>query len=77
MFPTIFTLSINGLGKHTSQGSGILVMAIVGGALIPLIMGGLADTIGLHSSFLITIICYAYIVYFGLKGYKNVNQLTD
>jgi FHS family L-fucose permease-like MFS transporter len=71
MFPTIFTLSINGLGKHTSQGSGILVMAIVGGALIPLIMGGLADTIGLHSSFLITIICYAYIVYFGLKGYKN------
>ncbi len=77
MFPTIFTLSINGLGKHTSQGSGILVMAIVGGALIPLIMGGLADTIGLHSSFLITIVCYAYIVYFGLKGYKNVNQLTD
>ncbi len=77
MFPTIFTLSINGLGKHTSQGSGILVMAIVGGALIPLIMGGLADTIGLHSSFLITIICYAYIVYFGLKGYKNINQLTD
>lgn len=77
MFPTIFTLSINGLGKHTSQGSGILVMAIVGGALIPLIMGGLADTIGLHSSFLITIVCYAYIVYFGLKGYKNVNHLTD
>ena len=77
MFPTIFTLSINGLGKHTSQGSGILVMAIVGGALIPLIMGGLADTIGLHLSFLITIICYAYIVYFGLKGYKNINQLTD
>jgi len=71
MFPTIFTLSIDGLGKHTSQGSGILVMAIVGGALIPLIMGGLADTIGLHSSFLITIVCYAYIVYFGLKGYKN------
>lgn len=74
MFPTIFSLSINGLGKHTSQGSGILVMAIVGGALIPLIMGGLADTIGLHSSFLITIICYAYIVYFGLKGYKNINN---
>ncbi len=77
MFPTIFTLSINGLGKHTSQGSGILVMAIVGGALIPLIMGGLADTIGLHSSFLITIVCYAYIAYFGIKGYKNVNVLPE
>ena len=77
MFPTIFSLSISGLGKHTSQGSGILVMAIVGGALIPMIMGALADTIGLHASFLITIICYAYIVYFGLKGYRNVNSLTD
>jgi len=77
MFPTIFSLSIKGLGKHTSQGSGILVMAIVGGALIPLIMGALADTIGIHTSFLITIICYAYIVYFGIKGYKNVNSITD
>ena len=71
MFPTIFTLSIDGLGKHTSQGSGILVMAIVGGAIVPLIMGALADTIGLHSSFIITVICYAYIAFYGFEGYKH------
>lgn len=69
MFPTIFTLAIDKLGNHTSQGSGILCMAIVGGALVPLLMGFLADTIGIHSSFIITIICYAYIAFYGIKGY--------
>jgi len=71
MFPTIFTLGIAGLGKHTSQGSGILVMAIVGGALIPLLMGFLADSFGIHHSFIITVICYAYIFFYGIKGYKT------
>jgi len=71
MFPTIFTLAIDGLGEHTGQGSGILVMFIVGGAIIPLITGALADTIGIHLSFLITIICYAYILFYGIKGYKH------
>ena len=70
MFPTIFTLAIDGLGKHTGQGSGILCMAIVGGAIIPLIQGLLADNIGIHHAFFLPILCYAYIAYYGLKGHK-------
>ncbi len=73
MFPTIFTLAIDGLGKHTSQGSGILVMAIVGGAIIPLLMGAIADAIGVHTAFIITVLCYAYIAFYGFKGYINKN----
>lgn len=69
MFPTIFTLALEGLGKHTSQGSGILCMAIVGGALVPFIQGTLADKIGIHHSFVVPVLCYAYIVWYGLKGY--------
>jgi FHS family L-fucose permease-like MFS transporter len=74
MFPTIFTLAIDGLGKHTSQGSGILCFAIVGGAIVPLIMGVLADSFGIQYAFLLTLICYAYIMFYGIKGYKH--QLT-
>jgi FHS family L-fucose permease-like MFS transporter len=74
MFPTIFSLAINGLGKHTSQGSGILCLAIVGGAILPLIQGFLADNIGLQNSFLLPIICYVFIVYYGLSGSKPVTQ---
>jgi len=72
MFPTIFTLGIDGLGKHTSQGSGILCLAIVGGAIIPLLMGVLADNFGLRNSFALTIICYGYILFYALKGHKHV-----
>ncbi|MEA3495738.1 MAG: sugar MFS transporter [Bacteroidota bacterium] len=71
MFPTIFTLSIKGLGKHTSQASGILCMAIVGGAIVPLLQGFVADNIGLQYSFIVAALCYVYIFYFGLKGYKK------
>lgn len=71
MFPTIFTLGISGLGKHTSQGSGILCLAIVGGAVVPLIMGLLADNFGLSNSFVVAILCYAYILYYALKGHKH------
>jgi FHS family L-fucose permease-like MFS transporter len=67
MFPTIFTLAISGLGKNTAQGSGILCMAIVGGALIPLVQGTLADKFGLHHSFVLPVICYAFIAYYGQK----------
>lgn len=70
MFPTIFTLAINKLGIHTPQGSGILCMAIVGGALIPLLQGVIADSsIGLHRSFILPVICYLYIAYYGWKGH--------
>ncbi len=68
MFPTIFSLALNGLGKHTSQGSGILCMAIVGGAIIPLFQGALADRIGIHHAFILPVLCYIYIVYYGIKG---------
>lgn len=74
MFPTIFTLAIDGLGKHTSQGSGILCLAIVGGAIVPMIMGVLADSFGLGNSFIITVICYAYILHYALKGHKHANK---
>jgi MFS transporter, FHS family, L-fucose permease len=68
MFPTIFTLAIAKLGRHTSSGSGLLCAAIVGGALIPPLMGKVADTIGLHHSFIIPLICYLYIFFYGFKG---------
>lgn len=68
MFPTIFSLAIKDLGTSTSQGSGILCLAIVGGAIIPLMQGVLADSIGLQLSFILPAVCYAYIAYFGLKG---------
>ena len=68
MFPTIFTLAIAKLGRHTSSGSGLLCMAIVGGAVIPWVTGRVADLIGLHHSFIIPFICYLYIIYYGIKG---------
>jgi len=68
MFPTIFSLALHGLGRHTSQGSGILCLAIVGGAIVPLVQGGLADTIGIHLAFAMPILCYLYIVFYGLAG---------
>ncbi|GLX77838.1 glucose/galactose MFS transporter [Thalassotalea insulae] len=70
MFPTIFSLAINGLGKYTSQGSGILCLAIVGGAIVPLLQGLLADVIGLQLSFLLPMLSYGFIAYFGLFGSK-------
>jgi FHS family L-fucose permease-like MFS transporter len=70
MFPTIFSLAISGLGQHTSQGSGILCLAIVGGAIFPVLQGILADSIGLHASFFLPGACYIFIVYYGLIGHK-------
>ncbi len=71
MFPIIFTLGVDGLGKATSQGSSLLVMAIVGGAIIPVIQGAFADAIGIHTAFIIPAICYLYVVFYGLKGSKH------
>lgn len=70
MFPTIFSLALNGLGKSTAQGSGFLCLAIVGGALVPLLQGFFADAIGLQPSFIIPMLCYVFIAYYGLKGAK-------
>jgi len=70
MFPTIFSLAVNGLGKHTGQGSGILCSAIVGGAILPVVQGLFADRIGIQTAFFIPVICYLYIAYYGWKGHR-------
>jgi FHS family L-fucose permease-like MFS transporter len=67
MFPTIFSMALHRLGPLTGQGSGILCMAIVGGALVPFAQGALADRFGLHASFVAPAMCYLYILYFGLR----------
>jgi FHS family L-fucose permease-like MFS transporter len=67
MFPTIFSMGVHKLGPLTSRGSGLLVMAIVGGAVVPVIQAQAADMIGVQTSFLIPVVCYAYILYFGAK----------
>jgi FHS family L-fucose permease-like MFS transporter len=70
MFPTIFSLGVAELGSLTGNGSGLLSMAIVGGAILPLIQGAIADRIGLHHAFFIPVICYLYILFYGLSGSK-------
>jgi FHS family L-fucose permease-like MFS transporter len=72
MFPTIFTLSIEQLGPLTGKGSGLLIMAIVGGALLPVLQGALADSIGIHMAFIMPAICYLYIVFYGFSGSKVI-----
>ncbi len=75
MFPTIFTLAVKNLGSYTDQGSGILCTAIVGGAIIPLIQGLAADSVGIRLAFIIPVICYLYIVWYGAVGHKKINHL--
>lgn len=67
MWPCIFSLSIAGLGKYTSQGSAFLIMMILGGAIIPPIQGKLADVIGIHASYWVTVVCFAYLAFFGWR----------
>ncbi|WNH48399.1 sugar MFS transporter [Stenotrophomonas aracearum] len=71
MFPTIFALAIGGLGPLTGQGSSLLVMAIVGGAVIPLAVGWLADQYGLQASFLLPLLCYLFIVFYAWRGSRR------
>jgi len=68
MFPTIFSLAVDKLGKHTHEGSGALIMGIVGGAVVPLIYGKMADFMGYQTALIICVLCYAYIAFFGVKG---------
>ncbi len=70
MFPSIFTLGVAELGPLTGDGSGIMIMAIVGGAIIPLAQGAIADKIGIHHAFFLPVICYLYILFFALSGSK-------
>jgi len=68
MFPTIFALSIERLGALTNKASSLLIMAIVGGAIVPFLQGLLADRIGLHLSFILPLLCYGYILFYGMWG---------
>jgi len=70
MFPTIFSLALNGLDEDTSQGAGILCLAIVGGAIVPLLQGVLADVLGVQLAFILPLFCYLYIAFYGIKGSK-------
>jgi len=70
MFPTIFALSIRNLGSLTKRGSSLLVMAILGGALFPAIMGRVSDASSIQTAFVVPLLCYLFILYFGLSGYK-------
>ena len=68
MFPTLFTLGIEDLGAMTSKASSLLIMAIVGGALIPYLQGRLADRVGIQPAFLLPLLCYGYIAWYALRG---------
>ncbi|MNK15878.1 L-fucose-proton symporter [compost metagenome] len=80
MFSNIYALGISGLGKYTSQGSSLLVMAILGGAIVPIVQGAIADTdpvYGVQHSFIVPVFCYLYIVFFGIycsRKLKNVEH---
>jgi FHS family L-fucose permease-like MFS transporter len=68
MFPTIFSLGVWNLGPLTSSGSSLMVQAIVGGAILPLLQGKLADNIGIQHAFIVPVVCYVYIAFFGFAS---------
>ncbi|MDO7850808.1 sugar MFS transporter [Hymenobacter convexus] len=71
MWPVIFPLALAGLGRHTEEGSGLLCTAVVGGALVPLLFGAIADHSSLRLALLLPVLCYAYIVWYGLRGSRR------
>ena len=73
MFPTIFALSIKNLGPLTKRGSSLQVMAIIGGAILPAVMGRISDATNIRTAFIVPLVCYLYIFYFALNGYKPRN----
>ena len=76
MFPNIFALGIAGLGPMTSKGSGLIMTAVVGGAIVPLDWAQLADKFGIQHAFMIPLICYLFIAYYGLWGSKPTRTVT-
>jgi FHS family L-fucose permease-like MFS transporter len=76
MFPNIFTLAIAGLGPMTSKGSGLVMTAVVGGAVVPYLLGALADKVGIQHAFVLPVICYLYIAYYGLWGSKPARAVA-
>jgi FHS family L-fucose permease-like MFS transporter len=76
MFPTIFALSLKNLGPLTKRGSSLLVMSIIGGAIVPAVMGGISDASNIQFAFIVPLICYLYVIYFAIVGYKPRTALT-
>ena len=76
MFPNIFALGIAGLGPMTSKGSGLIMTAVVGGAVIPFLIGALADRVGIQHAFVLPVLCYLFIAYYGLWGSKPARTIT-
>lgn len=74
MWPSIFALAIAGIGKYTSQGSAFLVMMILGGGIIPPLQGKIADIIGIHHSYFIPVLCFAYLAFYGWKVFAILKQ---
>ncbi len=70
MFPTIFALSVKNLGPYTKLGSSLLVMAIIGGAIVPALMGLISDASNIQRAFIIPLLCHVYVLYFAVSGYK-------
>jgi FHS family L-fucose permease-like MFS transporter len=77
MFPSIFTLGIAHMGPLTGKASGLLVQAIVGGAIIPVIQGAIADRIGIHHCFILPMLCYLFIIYYGFVGSRPTGATMD
>ena len=75
MFPTIFALGLKDLGSHTKRASSFIVMAIVGGAICPILMGRIADLSSMKLGFFVPLVCFVFVLFYGWKGYKprNVN----
>jgi len=70
MFPTIFALSLKNLGSYTKLGSSLLVMSIIGGAIVPAIMGRISDAWNIQRAFVVPLICHGYVFYFAMRGYR-------
>jgi len=70
MFPTIFALSVKNLGVYTKLGAALLVMSIIGGAIVPAVMGYISDASSIQKAFVVPLICYSYVLYFAVQGYK-------
>jgi len=76
MFPSIFTLGVDGLGPLTGDGSALLIAAIIGGAIVPEAQGFLADRIGIHHAFVLPVLCYLYIAYYGFRGSRRASVVS-
>lgn len=76
MFPTIFALSLKNLGAYTKLGSSLLVMSIIGGAVFPALMGLVSDASNIQWAFAVPLVCYAYVLYFAVQGYKPAATIT-